>query len=57
MWVTNIFGKKNPSSNELIGHLKNYEIQLEPRVFSAWSPYPLRSSAAALVYVSSGPHV
>lgn len=34
MWVTNIFGKKkNPSSNELIGHLKNYEVQLEPRVF------------------------
>lgn len=24
---------------------------------SAWSPYPLRSSAAALIYVSSGPHV
>lgn len=40
VWVIDIFGLKKKEKkilffflNELIGHLKNYEIQLEPRVF------------------------
>lgn len=58
VWVTNIFGKKKKSFFKWIDwSLKKLWSTIRAQSVSARSPYPLRSSAAALIYVSSGPHV